>query len=106
MRAPLAVTLAVAAVGVACATPGHAQSTPPLEDVTGAVGTGWLETFEVNRGKIRMYGMYGAGGNKVIVLPDQNAVVVITTTNYRERDAHVLTDKLFVTQIVPSLVSP
>jgi hypothetical protein len=50
MRAPLAVTLAVAAVGVACATPGHAQS--------------------------------------------------------RERDAHVLTDKLFVTQIVPSLVGP
>jgi CubicO group peptidase (beta-lactamase class C family) len=66
----------------------------------------WLETFDVNRRKIRTYGMYGTGGNKVFVLPDQNAVVVITTTNYRERDAHALTDKLFVTQIVPSLVSP
>jgi len=66
----------------------------------------WLETFEANDRKIRTYGMYGTGGNKVLVLPDQHAVVVITTTNYRERGAAALTDKLFVTQIVPALVNP
>jgi CubicO group peptidase (beta-lactamase class C family) len=66
----------------------------------------WLETFDVNGRKIRTYGMYGAGGNKVLVLPEQRSVVVVTTTNYRERGAGALTDKLFVTQIVPSLVSP
>ena len=66
----------------------------------------WLQTFDVDGRKIRTYGMYGTGGNKVLVLPEQNAVVVITTTNFRERGAGGLTDKLFTTQIVPALAGP
>jgi hypothetical protein len=38
--------------------------------------------------------MNGTGGNRVLVVPDLATVVVVTTTNFRERDAHVLTDAL------------
>ena len=66
----------------------------------------WLETFDANGRKVRTYGMYGTGGNKVFVLPDQKAVVVITSTNYKVPGSSALTDKLFLTQIVPALVGP
>ena len=48
--------------------------------------------------------MYGTGGNKLYVLPDQEAVVVVTTTNYSVSGAGALTDKLFTTLIVPALL--
>ena len=38
--------------------------------------------------------MQGAGGNKVAVFPKLGMVVVVTTTNYRERAAHQLADKI------------
>jgi hypothetical protein len=45
--------------------------------------------------------MYGTGGNKVYVLPDQDVVVVITTTNFRLPGAGAVTDSLFTSLIVP-----
>ncbi len=66
----------------------------------------WLETFDANGRRVRTYGMYGTGGNKVFVLPDQKAVVVITSRNYKVPGSSALTDKLFLTQIVPALVGP
>jgi len=66
----------------------------------------WLQTFQVGAQKIPTYGMYGTGGNKVYVLPEQHAVVVVTTTNFRVSGAGALTDKLFTTLIVPALISP
>jgi CubicO group peptidase (beta-lactamase class C family) len=65
----------------------------------------WLQTFQVGDQKIPTYGMYGTGGNKLYVLPDQHAVVVVTTTNFRTSGAGALTDKLFTTLIVPALQS-
>ena len=38
--------------------------------------------------------MYGTGGNKVVVFPNQEVVVVITTTNFRVPGAAALSDKL------------
>jgi CubicO group peptidase (beta-lactamase class C family) len=61
----------------------------------------WLQTFHVNGQPIRTYGMYGTGGNKVYVLPDQNVVVVITTTNFRLPGAGAVTDSLLTSLIVP-----
>jgi CubicO group peptidase (beta-lactamase class C family) len=63
----------------------------------------WLQKFHVNGQVIPTFGMYGAGGNKVYVLPDQHAVVVITTTNYRLPGAAAVTDSLFTTLIVPAV---
>jgi hypothetical protein len=52
------------------------------------------------------YGMYGTGGNKVYVLPDQGIVVVVTTTNFKVAGAGALTDKLFTSVIVPAVLVP
>jgi CubicO group peptidase (beta-lactamase class C family) len=63
----------------------------------------WLQTFSVGAQKLRTYGMYGTGGNKLFVLPDQRAVALITTTNFRVAGAGALTDELFLTHIIPAL---
>jgi CubicO group peptidase (beta-lactamase class C family) len=64
----------------------------------------WLQTFMVGDRRLKTWGMYGTGGNKLYVLPDQDAVVVVTTTNYRVPGAGALTDKLFTQLIVPALL--
>jgi CubicO group peptidase (beta-lactamase class C family) len=66
----------------------------------------WLQTFHVNGRNVPTYGMYGTGGNKVFVLPEQGVVAVITTTNFRVPGAHALTDRLFTEQIVPAVLAP
>ena len=63
----------------------------------------WLQTFHAGDRNLRSYGMYGTGGNKVLVFPDEKAVVVITTTNFRVPKASTLTDKLLVDYILPAL---
>jgi len=64
----------------------------------------WLQSFKVNGRTVASYGMAGSGGNKVFVLPDLQAVVVITTTNFQVRDAHGLSEKLLTNLIVPTLM--
>lgn len=63
----------------------------------------WLQTFDFHGQKVPTYGMYGTGGNKVLVLPEQGVVVVMTTTNYRVSGAHALTDRLLLERILPAL---
>jgi CubicO group peptidase (beta-lactamase class C family) len=63
----------------------------------------WLQAFRIGDKPVKTWGMYGTGGNKVYVLPDQDAVVVVTTTNYRVPHAGDLTDKLFTGLIVPAI---
>ena len=60
----------------------------------------WLQTFHAHARSLRSYGMYGTGGNKVLVFPDEALAIVITTTNYRVQGASVLTDKLLVDYIL------
>lgn len=66
----------------------------------------WLQSFKVGGRDIKTYGMAGSGGNKVFVLPGQDAVVVITTTNFQVRGAHPLSEQLLTTLIVPRLLEP
>lgn len=54
----------------------------------------WLQSFKKGETALDSYYMTGMGGNKVFVLPDRNMVVVITTVNYRERDAHELSERI------------
>jgi CubicO group peptidase (beta-lactamase class C family) len=55
----------------------------------------WIRDF----GGHRSYYMTGTGGNRVHVVPDLDAVVVITTTNFRLRNAHELSDRLVAAAI-------
>jgi CubicO group peptidase (beta-lactamase class C family) len=66
----------------------------------------WLQSFNVNGRAVQSYGMAGSGGNKVFVLPELDAVVVITTTNFQVRDAHPLSEKLLTSLIMPVLMRP
>jgi len=63
----------------------------------------WLQTFHSHSHSLRSYGMYGTGGNKVFVFPDDALVIVITTTNYRVQGAGTLTDKLLVDYILEAV---
>jgi CubicO group peptidase (beta-lactamase class C family) len=65
----------------------------------------WLQTFHSGGHDWRSWGMYGTGGNVVLALPDQQVVVVITTTNYRVPGAAALTDKLITDYILNSLAN-
>ena len=58
----------------------------------------WLKSFAGDRS----FYMTGMGGNRVHVFPDLDLVAVITTTNFARRDAHALSDRLLVEQILTS----
>jgi CubicO group peptidase (beta-lactamase class C family) len=47
--------------------------------------------------------MSGSGGNAVFLLPEKRAVVVITTTNFSERQSHALTRTLLTRDLIPLL---
>jgi len=65
----------------------------------------WLQTFHVHGRSLHSYGMYGTGGNKILVFPDESLVVVVTTTNYHVQGAGALADKLIVDYVLDSAVS-
>lgn len=66
----------------------------------------WLQKLKVDGREVPSYSMAGSGGNKVFVLPEQEAVVVITTTNFQVRGAHPLSEKLLTSLILPTLLRP
>jgi len=83
-------------------------STSPQVQVDDGVRYGylwWLRTFDVGGVAHRSYGMNGNGGNKLLVFPDLDAVVVVTTTNYNVRGSHQLTDKLVTDRVLPALLA-
>lgn len=50
------------------------------------------------------YAMAGAGGNRVLVVPDLEMVAVVTSENLGGRGAHPITDGLLDEQIVPPVM--
>ena len=62
----------------------------------------WINPFGKDK-KYDAYYMSGNGGNKMVAIPELNATVVITTTNYNNRNAHGYTDELMNNYIVPVL---
>lgn len=62
----------------------------------------WLKSFGSDK-KYKSYYMSGNGGQKVLAIPELEAVVVITTTNYGNRKGHSYTNELMNNYIVPAL---
>jgi CubicO group peptidase (beta-lactamase class C family) len=62
----------------------------------------WLRRLDVGGTSYRSFAMSGNGGNRVVVIPDLDVVIVITTTNYNLRGAHELTDSL-IERLLPAL---
>ncbi|MFZ0545670.1 MAG: serine hydrolase [Candidatus Promineifilaceae bacterium] len=63
----------------------------------------WLKTFTAGEKQHPSYYMTGTGGNKVFVFPEAKMVAVITTTNFRVRGAHQLSDQLLTDYILASI---
>ena len=62
----------------------------------------WLKEFGNNK-KYKSYYMAGNGGNKVLATPDLELAVVITSTNYNNRNAHNYTDEIMNLYIIPAI---
>lgn len=63
----------------------------------------WLPTYTVGGRPLKAIAMAGTGGNKVVVVPELQAVVVVTTTNYNVRNPHGLADTLIAEHALAAL---
>ena len=64
----------------------------------------WLRKAFVARGHGHpAWLMNGAGGNKVIGIPDLDMTVVITTTNFRLKDAHAVSERLLTDYVIDAV---
>ncbi|WP_230404537.1 MULTISPECIES: serine hydrolase [Undibacterium] len=63
----------------------------------------WLYPYATKSAKYASYQMAGSGGNKVVVFPEQDVVVVVTTTNFGVRNPHQVTDKLIAEYVLAAL---
>ena len=63
----------------------------------------WLKSFKSGEHAYPAYFMSGNGGNKVVVLPDLDMVVVITSTNYNTKGMHEQTEKLLTDYVLAAV---
>jgi CubicO group peptidase (beta-lactamase class C family) len=61
----------------------------------------WLREYA----GIASYGVSGTGGNRLVVFPSLDAVVVVTSANFGRRDAHELTERLLLEHLLTTLSS-
>ncbi|SHI59427.1 serine hydrolase domain-containing protein [Aquimarina spongiae] len=81
------------------------KATTPKAKVRDGVEYGylfWLKAFGKEQ-QYRSYAMAGNGGQKVLAIPELDVVLVITTTNYGNRNAHNYTDEIINEYIVPGV---
>ena len=63
----------------------------------------WLRRMRSGSARVSGSFMQGNGGNKVAVLPDRKAVVVLTAENFGAARAEALEDRLLTDEIFPAL---
>jgi CubicO group peptidase (beta-lactamase class C family) len=59
----------------------------------------WLRDYD----GVGSFAMAGRGGNRVVVFPELDAAVVVTSENFDRSDAHALTDALLDELVLPAL---
>lgn len=84
---------------VKASTQPHAE----IDDVTEYGYLWWLKTFKSGGKDYPAYYMSGNGGNKVVVVPNADLTVVLTSTNYNTRGMHEQTDKLLTEYILAAV---
>jgi CubicO group peptidase (beta-lactamase class C family) len=60
----------------------------------------WLKPFRLRTTQVAAYYMSGMGGNRVAVFPTLDLVTVLTSVNYRLREAQQLTDQILTEYIL------
>lgn len=60
----------------------------------------WIKRLKTAQGEELAWLMNGMGGNKVAVFPRLRTVVTITTTNFRVRDAHALSERILTDHVI------
>jgi CubicO group peptidase (beta-lactamase class C family) len=63
----------------------------------------WLPTYSVAGAAHPAWTMSGTGGNKVAIIPDLDAVVVVTTENFNVRNPHGLADTLIADHVLAAM---
>jgi CubicO group peptidase (beta-lactamase class C family) len=76
------------------------RSTQPHARIDTETECGYLWRLRTFAGRPSFY-MTGMGGNRVHVFPTLDLVAVITSTNFGRPDAHALSDRLLVEQLLP-----
>lgn len=64
----------------------------------------WLPAYTVKGQTYPAWAMNGTGGNKVVIIPALQAVVVVTTENYNVRNPHGIADSLISDHALAALV--
>lgn len=83
---------------VRTSTEPHAQ----IDDQTEYGYLWWLKAFKSQGKSYPAFFMSGNGGNKIVVFPELDVTVVITSTNYSTRGMHEQTEKLLTDYILPA----
>jgi CubicO group peptidase (beta-lactamase class C family) len=65
----------------------------------------WLKSFKSGGKSFPAFFMSGNGGNKVVVIPQLDLVVVLTSTNYNTSGMHQQTEKLLTDYILASITN-
>jgi len=74
-----------------------------IDDATEYGYLWWLREYETGGRTFPSYYMTGYGGNRVVVFPGADLVVVLTTTNFDRGDAHELADRLLAEHVLAAL---
>ena len=74
-----------------------------IDEVTNYGYLWWRPRYEAGGLTYAANSMSGSGGNRVYVLPEFKVVVVITKSDFRDRDAHEKSDRLFRDEIAVRL---
>jgi CubicO group peptidase (beta-lactamase class C family) len=63
----------------------------------------WLAPQTISGKRFKSYFMTGNGGNRVMVLPAHNLTIVVTKTDYNQRNMHQKTNALIENEIIARL---
>lgn len=63
----------------------------------------WLQDYQVEENAYQSYFMSGNGGNRVLVMPEHNLVVVVTKTDFNTNGMHQATQSLIENAVIDRL---